>query len=229
MKEKFVVTKNIKKFLSAMQHIKHKLHGVERIAVLAGEVGLGKTVAGLYFGVSEGATMLTIWPAMSAHCLLRELAKELGVEPVAWRTENLIEQIKKILIEEPRTIILDEIDHFFRDNGDKGLDALETLRKIHDVCHCPMVFIGEEQIDKKIARIPRLNDRIVEIVRFERYRESDIKDIVAQLSEYRFEDDAIEKITKVSAGRMRPVMRLIHVAEGAARIHQLKTITARDF
>ena len=164
MKEKFVVTKNIKKFQSAIQRINHKLHGVERMAVIAGEVGLGKTVAALYFGVSEGATMLTIWPGMSQHWLLRELAKELGVNPVAWRTENLIEQIKKVLLEEPRVIILDEVDHFFRDNGAKGLDALETLRMIHDLCRCPMVFIGEEQIGKKIERIPRLYDRLVETV-----------------------------------------------------------------
>ncbi len=211
-----------------MQRINHKLHGVERIALVSGEVGLGKTVAGLYFGVSEGATMLTIWPGMSQHWLLRELTKELGVEP-AWRTENLIEQIKKILLEEPRTIIFDEVDHFFAENGTKGIDALETLRKIHDVCHCPMVFIGEEQIDKKIARIPRLNDRIVEIVRFERYKESDVKEMIAQLSEYRFEDDAIQKITKMSDGRIRPIMRLVHVAEGTARIHHLKTIGAGDF
>ena len=228
MREKFVVTKNIKKFQSAIHKINHKFHGVERIALVAGEVGLGKTVAGLYFGVSDGATMLTIWPGMTQHWLLRELAKELGVEP-AWRTEKLIEQIKKVLLEEPRTIILDEMDHFFRDNGTKGIDALETLRKIHDLCHCPMVFIGEEQIDKKIARIPRLNDRIVEIVRFEKFKESDVKDMIDQLSEYRFGDDAIEKITKMSNGRIRPIMRLIHAAEGAARIHQLKMIAAKDF
>ena len=228
MKEKFVVTKNIKKFQSAMHRIDHKLHGVERIALVAGEVGLGKTVAGLYFGVSDGATMLTIWPGMTQHWLLRELAKELGIEP-AWRTEKLIEQIKKVLLEEPRTIILDEMDHFFRENGTKGTDALETLRKIHDLCRVPMVLIGEEQIDKKIVRMPRLNDRVVEVVKFERYKENDVKDMISQLSEYRFTDDAIEKITRMSNGRIRPIMRLIHAAEGSARIHQLKIIGAKDF
>jgi DNA transposition AAA+ family ATPase len=229
MKEKFVITKNIKKFQSVMHRIKYRLHGVERIALVAGEVGLGKTVAGLYFGVSEGATMLTVWPGMSQHWLLRELAKELGIDPVPWRTENLIEQINRLLLGDPRTIIFDEVDHFFRDNENKGFVALETVRKIHDICHCPIVFIGEEQIDKKIARIPRLNDRIVEIVRFERCQEGDVKDIIAQLSEYRFENDAIEKITKLSAGRIRPIMRLIHIAESAARMHQLRTIQAKDF
>jgi DNA transposition AAA+ family ATPase len=227
VKNKFLLTRNVKKFQSAIQRINHKFHGVERIALISGEVGLGKTVAGLYFGVADGATMLTIWPNMSQHWLLRELAKELGMEP-AWRTERLIEQIRQILIEEPRTIILDEVDHFFTENATKGIDAVETLRKIHDVCHCPMVFIGEERIEQKIARVPRLSDRIVEIVKFEKYTGNDVRDIVNQLSEYPFQDDAIEKITEMGNGKIRSIIKLINRAEGVARIHQLKTIGAKD-
>lgn len=228
MKTIFVATRNTKRFQTAIQRINHKLHGVERIALVAGEVGLGKTIAGIYFGVANGATMLTVWPRMTQHWLLRVLAKELGLEP-AWRTESLIEQIINVLNKEPRTIIFDEIDHFFRDNDAKRIDALETLRKIHDLTRCAMVLIGEEQIGKKIDRISRLSDRIVEIVRFERFKESDVKDMISQLSEYRFGEDAIQKITKASDGRIRPIMKLIHAAEGAARIHQLKMIGAKDF
>jgi DNA transposition AAA+ family ATPase len=228
MKPIFVATKNTKKFQVAIQRINHKYHGVERLALVAGEVGLGKTIAGIYFGVANGAIMLTIWPRMTQHWLLTVIAKELGLEP-AWRTERLIEQIRYALVTEPRTLIFDEFDHFFRDNDSKRIDALETLRKIHDICNCPMVFIGEERIDKKIDRIPRLSDRIVEIVRFERYKEDDVKDMIDQLSEYRFENDAIEKITKTSDGRIRPIIKLIHAAEGAARIHHLRTIGAKDF
>lgn len=228
MKTIFVTTKNIKRFQLALQRINHKHHGIERIALVAGEVGLGKTVAGIYFGARDGATNLTIWPRMTQHWLLRALAKELGIEP-AWRTEKLIEQIRNVLLREPRILIFDEVDHFFRDNDAKKIDALETLRKIHDTCCCPMVLIGEERIDKKIERIPRLSDRIIEIVRFERYKENDVKNIIEQLSDYRFETNAIEKITKMSDGRIRPIIRLIHAAEVAARIHQLKTIEGKDF
>jgi hypothetical protein len=53
--------------------------------------------------------------------------------------------------------------------------------------------------------------------------------MIGQLSEYRFENEAIQKITKMSDGRIRPVMKLIHAAEGAARIHHLKSIGAEDF
>jgi hypothetical protein len=33
----------------------------------------------------------------------------------------------------------------------------------------------------------------------------------------------------MSGGRIRPIMKLIHAGEGAARIHQLKAIGAGDF
>ncbi|MFB3887617.1 MAG: AAA family ATPase [Thermodesulfobacteriota bacterium] len=229
MKAIFVTTKNIKRFQSAIQRINHKYHGIERIALVVGEVGLGKTVAGLYFGVRDGATMLTVWPRMTQHWLLRSLARELGIDEPAWRTEKLIEQIRYVLIREPRTLIFDEVDHFFRDNDAKRIDALETMRKLHDTCGVPMVLIGEERINKKIERVPRLSDRIIEIVRFERYKGNDVKDIIDQLSDYRFEADAVEKIAKESDGRIRPIMRLIHKAETTARIHQLKTVSAKDF
>lgn len=229
MKAIFVATKNIRRFQLALQRINHKYHGIERIALVAGEVGLGKTVAGIYFGARDGATMLTIWPRMTQHWFLRALAKELGIDEPAWRTERLIEQIRYVLIQEPRTLIFDEVDHFFRDNDARKIDVLETMRKLHDTCHVPMVLIGEERINKKIERVPRLNDRIIEIVRFERYKENDVKDIIDQLSDYRFEADAIEKITKTSDGRIRPIMRLIHKAENSARIHQLKIVSAKDF
>jgi DNA transposition AAA+ family ATPase len=228
MKPIFVATKNTKRFQLAIERINHKFHGIERLALVTGEVGLGKTISAIYFGVKWDTLYLKVWPRMTQHWLLRVLAKELELEP-AWRTERLIEQIKETLTREPRTIIFDEFDHFFRDNDAKRIDALETLRGIHDVCYCPMIFIGEEQINKKIERIPRLSDRIVEVVKFEKYKEGDVKDMIGQLSECRFENDAIEKITKMSNGRIRPIMKLIHAAEGAARIHHLKAIGAKDF
>jgi DNA transposition AAA+ family ATPase len=228
MKEKFVVTKNVRKFHAAIQKVNHKLHGVERMAVVKGEVGLGKTETALQYAAQNGTVLLTVWPRMTQHWLLRELARELHLDP-AWRTEALIDQIKKALRDTPRTIIFDEVDHFFVDRDSKRIDALETLRKIHDVCRCPMIFVGEENIDKKIGRMRRIDDRIVETVNFEKLTEPDVRQFISELTDCKFGDDAIERITRESNGRIRPIMNMIHAAEGAARIHQLKSITAKDF
>jgi len=227
MKNHFVITKNVKKFQMAVQRINHNRRGVERMALVTGEVGLGKTEAALHYGAHNGAIIIRMWEMMTGHWLLRELVREIGVEP-AWRTEKLVDQLKEHLSPKPRTIILDEVDRFLKNQDSKKIAVLETLRDIHDVCHCPMVFVGEEWIDKKMKRLPRLYDRIVEIVRFEKFNISDVKFFVGELSEYRFNDDAIEEITQESGGRIRPIMNLINQAEDSARLNQLKAITARD-
>ena len=227
MKNHFVITKNVKKFQTAIQRINHNRRGVERMALVTGEVGLGKTEASLWYGAHNGAIIIRMWEMMSGHWLLRELVRESGVEP-AWRTEKLVDQLKEHLSPKPRTIILDEVDRFLKDQDHKKLAVLETLRDVHDVCHCPMVFIGEEWIDSKMKRLPRLYDRIVEIARFEKFDIADVKQLIGELSEYRYSDDAIEKITKESGGRIRPIMNLINQAEDAAKVNQLKIVTARD-
>lgn len=227
MRNHFVITKNVKKFQTAIQRINHNRRGVERMALVTGEVGLGKTEAALWYGAHNGAIIIRMWEMMSGHWLLRELVKEIGVEP-AWRTEKLVDQLKEHLSPKPRTIILDEVDRFLKDQDRKKVVVLETLRDIHDVCHCPMVFVGEEWIDKKMKRLPRLYDRIVEIARFEKFNIADVKHLIGELSEYRFNDDAIEKITQESGGRIRPIMNLINQAEDAARINQLRIIGVKD-
>jgi DNA transposition AAA+ family ATPase len=227
MKEKFVITKNVEKFQIAIQRINHKSIGLERIALIEGEVGLGKTEAALHYGAQNGAVMLSIWPRMTQHWLLSDITRELGFKP-AWRTGTLIEKIQEELIKKPRTLIFDEIDHFFRDRDPKRIDALETLRKIHDLCHCPMIFIGEKGIAKKVRDLSRINDRIVEMVYFEKLEVEDVKSFISEISEYKFEAEAIEKITRDSNGRIRPIMNLLHAAEKHAKANQLKIITGKD-
>jgi len=227
MKEKFVTTKNVRKFQMAVHRVNHKLRGVERMALVTGEIGLGKTEAATWYSAHNGAVMLNIWPRMSQHWLLRALVWELGMEP-GWRPEKLIEQIKGRLLARPRTIIFDEIDHLFRDSGSGRVDTLETIRKVHDVCHCPVVLIGEEWVDKKMSKFPRIDDRIVERVRFEKFDLSDVKQIIGELSDSKFEGDAVEKITQESGGRFRPIMSLIHAAEERARVNQLRSIGVKD-
>lgn len=227
MKDHFVITKNVKRFQMVINRINHKLRGVERMALVTGEIGLGKSEAAIQYGAHNGAVILNIWPRMSQHWLLRALVWELGMEP-AWRPEKLIEQLKGRLLGKPRTIIFDEIDHLFRDSGSGKVDALETIRKVHDVCHCPIVLIGEEWIDKKISKFPRIDDRIVERTKFEKFDFSDVKQIIGELSDFRFENDAIEKITQDSGGRFRPIMSLIHAAEERAKMNGLRTVGAKD-
>ncbi len=227
MKEKFVITKNVKNFNAAMHRINNKTRGKERITIVSGEVGLGKTDAAAAYGAGNGAIVIRMWQMMTGHWLLTKLVTRLGEAPY-WRTEKLAEQIEKSLKEHPRTIIFDDIDRFFQDVSSKKMDVIETLRDVHDVCHIPLVFIGEENIEEQIGRFSRLNDRVVERVRFERFKEPDVAQIISEVGECKFSSDAIGKITADGHGRIRPIMNLIDLAEKAAKINQWKTIEAKD-
>lgn len=59
MNDKFVEIKNVKRFKSVVDHIHHgKLKGVERMALIFGAPGLGKSETALQFAASNGSVYI---------------------------------------------------------------------------------------------------------------------------------------------------------------------------
>jgi len=222
MRDHFVVTKSIKKFQDGIDHINHKLKGVERMLLATGEPGLGKTEAAIRYCALNGAVLIRTLEMMTGSWTLRAIVSELGGSPY-YRSDKNFELIKQLLASKPRTIIFDEVDRFTRKP-----EILETLRDIHDVCHCPMVFIGEEMADKKLMNNRRLYRRFVEIVRFEKLDADGVKKFLAEMSEIKYQDDAIDQIAKESNGKISDIITLIHHAENWARRNNEKSIGAKD-
>lgn len=61
--------------------------------------------------------------------------------------------------------------------------TIETLRDIHDKTECPIVFVGMNLVHKKLERYKHLYDRFSEIVKFESFGVTDLKQIFDNLSE----------------------------------------------
>ena len=220
MNYKFIMTKNVQKFSKAAENINHKLVGMEKMALVAGEPGLGKSETAQWYHAKNNAVYIRVMGMMSAPWLFRTIVKELGQEP-EWRTEYVVNQLKKILTARPRTIILDEADRLPR-------DVLEGVRDLHDIIHCPIILIGEESSPEKFNKYPRLYDRFVEIVKFEKLGLADVKQIASEFSKVNFEPDAIEKISAESEGKFRRILTAIHKAERLADANQIKSIGAKD-
>ena len=77
-------------------------------------------------------------------------------------------------------------------------------------------------------RMPRLYDRLIAVTKFEPLDQEDVKEFAKEVSEVRFEQDAIEKITQDSEGKIRKVVSLIHDAEDIAERLQHKSVGAKD-
>lgn len=223
MKDKFVNTKNVRKFHAALDHINHKMRGVERMALIYSKSGLGKTETAIHYAANSSAVMIRPIKLMSGRGLLEEIVEELGGSPV-WKTRALFAQAKQLLTERPRTIIVDEVDYFVGDSK-----VIETLRDIHDLARCPMVFIGMEGAEKTLKRYPHVIDRLVEIVNFQPLDREDITLMCRELSDLEFHPDAIDRIEIESGGTIRKIIALIHRAEKAAAANRMKSVGAKDF
>jgi DNA transposition AAA+ family ATPase len=222
MKDQFVTTKNVKRFHDAADRIHHKLKGMERMALVFGDPGLGKTETALHYAANNGSLYIRMKKLMTARWFLTELVDDLGGSP-SWRTKDLFDQSCDLLRGRKRTLILDEVDYFTSDTK-----VTETLRDLHDITATPMLFIGMNQADKRLMRYPHLYDRFVEIVKFAPLDRDDVSNMAKELSEVFFADDAIDRIASESEGKIRKIIAWIHKAEQVAHGSRAKTITAKD-
>ncbi len=222
MKDHFVETKSFKKFREGIDHINQKLKGVERMLLVVGEPGLGKTEAAIHYCAMNGAVFIRTLEMMTGSWVLRTIVKELGTEPY-YRSDKNHDLIREFLTSNPRTIVFDEVDRFTRKP-----EILETLRDVHDVCHCPIVFIGEETADKKMMHNRRLYRRFVEVVRFEKLDIDGVKNFLVETSDIKYQGDAVDMITRESNGKISGIITMIHHAENWAKRNNEKSISAKD-
>lgn len=222
MKEHFVITKSTKKFYEGIEHISHKLKGIERMLLVIGEPGLGKTEAALHYCAMNSAILIRTLELMSGPWLLRTIVSELGASPYH-RSDKNISLICELLVNKPRVVIFDEVDRFTRKP-----EILETLRDIHDLTRAPIVFIGEGGADKKLIQNRRLYRRFVEVIRFEKLNVDGVRHFLSEMSDVKFEDGAVEKIAADTNGKISEIMAAIYRAEKIAKASGAKVIEGKD-
>lgn len=225
MKDLFVKDlKNVKRFHQVVERVNHNYAYIEKMALVFSEPGLGKTRTALHYAANNGAVIIRTKKLMSARWLLAEIVEELGEAP-AWKSMDLIDQILRLLSYRPKIIILDEIDYFSDDP-----DIIETMRDLADLSHSPFIFIGMSQADKRLMRFHHLYSRFGRnIVKFEKLDLEDVTHMCNQLSDLKFEPDAIERIAAESHGNTREIINMIHRAEIAAKASKIKVIGQKDF
>lgn len=223
MKHKFVFTKSVRQFFDGISHITHKHKGLERMLLVIGEPGLGKTEAAVYYCAhNPGAIFIRTFELMSGPWLCQTILFELGQQPFHRSKKNL-ELICELLTIQPRVIVFDEIDRFTR-----RPDILETIRDLHDVCHTPFVWIGEELADRKLMSNRRLYRRFVETIHFQKLDSNGVRDFLSEVSDIKYSEDAQEKIIEDTRGKISEVMKAIVHSERVATASGAKTVTAKD-
>lgn len=224
MKKEFAITENVKKFAAAVKSIIDAPAGVDRMALVYGDPGLGKTETALWWvnQFGNGAAFVRIIKLMSGRWMLSEIANELGESP-AWKTQDLFKQITTALSGTDRVIILDEVDYLAHDAR-----VLETVRDIHDQTNAPIVLIGMNEADRKLKRYRHLWRRFSEVVKFEPLGVHDIRNVFDQISEIEVDNSVIEYVHKSGELTVSMLYRWTQRFERIAKRNNAERITIDD-
>ncbi len=206
MKKTFVRTQNVKNFIALVNNLQNKPEGVPRMALVYGEPGLGKSRAALWWAVKNDAVYLRSSNMMSGRWFLEELVEELGEAPM-YKSSDLFNQAISQLSQDPRPLIIDEIDYLLNDSK-----AIETIRDIYDRVDVPIILIGMNKANKRFMRYRHIYDRFSEILEFKVFDFEEVKNIVQELSEAQIDESAI-KLIHNNANRFRQIVSVISKAE----------------
>lgn len=216
MKRTFIRTKNVKRFVGLMEELQKLPPNIPKLALVYGEHGLGKSQTIQWWADKNDSVYVRANQGMTSRWLLSEIAEELGEEPY-WHTQETFELIENHLRNNPKTIIVDEVDYLIEKN------TVETLRDLHDRTSCPIVLVGMGMADKKLARYPHLCDRIYKSIKFESYNQNDIEEILSNLTELQFTDDAVQYLA-TRTNQFRQLVKLINKIEKLSETNEIKEL-----
>ena len=149
--------------------------------------------------------------------LLRTIVNDLDLTDYHNMQTNL-NQIVKSLQQEPRVIIVDEVDYLI---GDKNV--IEILRDIQDMTNVPIILSGMEFVNRKIARFKHIKSRLYKSLKLKYYDFDEISEILVQLTNLKFSEDAI-KCFAMRKTPFRQIVQTIQELESYAQTNNINNI-----
>ncbi len=211
MRPGFAQTSNVQRFLNGISAVEERGAREASMVLVTGDPGYGKTATMWWWAVQNGAVYLRAKANSTPCALLSELVQELKGRPVR-NSDELLKQVVITLRREPRPVIIDEVEHTFRD-----LKVLETIRDIVDLVAVPMILVGTDQVQNRVARFAQFSSRIASVVQFKPATVKDVRICCDFKCEVPVADDLVEEIHRQSAGRLREVINAIAVVERHGR------------
>jgi len=214
MKKVFVKTKNVKNFIALLNSIQNCPENIPKIALVYGEPGLGKTQTLLWWATQNNAVYVRCNHMMSSRWLLSEIAEELDEIPY-YNSAELFKQIETKLKQEPRVVIVDEIDYLLANSH-----AIEILRDLHDKTNIPVILAGMGKANRKLMRYKHLYDRLYDKLKFEAFSRQDIQEILQSLSNISFTNCAVEYIHS-QTNQFRLLVKFLNKIENVAKTNNI--------
>lgn len=224
MKHDMAMTKNVRRFMAAVNDLRDRPLGVEGMGLLYGEPGEGKSTVIAYTANAVDGKYVRANACWTVTSMLQEISHELGLDKLS-RRAPMIQQITKSLMEHPRPIFIDEADYLFRQ-----VDMLDALRDIYDLSiGSPVILIGMEEIARKIQTNGRFARRITQWIEFKGVDLGDARTLADTVSEVRVADDLLHHLHKAARANVGRMVVGLSKIEKLGRTNGLKEVGLQDW
>lgn len=227
MKRQFVQTSNSDRFRDAYKMLLGRGARESCFLLVTGEAGFGKSASVRAWATQPdvNAVFMRAKVDWTPHYFESEIANWLKVDQKGrGGAREFFGRLVAKLLHERSPIVIDEVEHCLRDNA----AVLEHVRDITDITETPVVLVGMDQVQPRIARHPQLSTRIADIVTFGAATEDDVGACCRALSEAEIAPDLVAEISRQARGRMREVLNAIALCEREAKKNKLPRIGLAD-
>jgi DNA transposition AAA+ family ATPase len=226
MKPKVATTKNVLRLAAAYELMEHQGAGME-IGLIHGFTGYGKTWAVHHLIGQKNALYLESSPNWSSLTLLEDLALELGFDVDRRNTRYLERAVIAKLRETKRAVFIDEFDRVL--NSPNARRLVETLRMLHDQATVPLLLVGEDRAEIRLARHPQFDRRTSQRIRFAAVDLDDTREIAETCCEVAIADDLLEKLNQAVSGSTAFIAMGLSQIESYARANRWSEISAAQY
>ncbi|MBP1862170.1 AAA family ATPase [Rhizobium herbae] len=212
MKNVFVETSNVKRFLSALSALEERGAQEACLVVVDGLPGLGKTTTLKHWVAQNGCIYLRAKKEWTPSWFMNELLETLRVDPPHSFQKKYAKVLEELATRQGMAsmerrifgLVIDEADHV-----SSRAAILETIRDISDMIELPTILVGMGRVNDNLARFPQVASRVSQKVRFEKATKDDVRQLVRSRCEVPVADDLIDFVLTVSQGFNREVLEAI--------------------
>lgn len=216
MKSRTALVKNLQRLLDAYGIVEAADAGAERIVLLHGATGTGKSTALLHLMNQTDAIYVEASPAWTLNSMYRAIVTSIGGEPRG-RSADLERYIVDEMGKRSRPLFVDEIDHILLPGANTTLRMLEALRSIHDKSRMPIVMVGMDKIEQKIRMREQLARRVFQWVKFVDLDRDDARVVADTLCDVPITDDWLDALFAATKGRISYISHNVKKARARAR------------
>lgn len=214
---------NVAAFLTLVDRLENRGHGLPGMGCFYGPSGFGKTTASLFAANQKQACAVQMKSVWTQKTLCSAICIELGVQP-ARTIADMVDQIAEALAREDIPLFIDEADFLVKRN------MVEIVRDIYESSFVPVILIGEEQLPQKLRAWERVHGRILSWVAANPCDDADF-DLLQNIRcpGLTLEADLIARMKEASRGSARRVVENLEAARELAATHGLTHVRLSDW